>query len=390
MADTYVKKIRFEADTKQLEDSVKAFEKNLSTVEKQVDSSFSSPLRDSVKTFSRSFKDAFKESFGIAKTDVDRLKEQLADISDSISITTKKREAYAGILTSKDATDEEKADAQQQYDLLTRQLNNETKAKLDAEQKLTDAKLEANKQMYAKLGKVAGEKLGKIISNIGDAFKGFLKDMFTEALGMLEDIASYNLETTTKFNQQAVDLAVNYGLTGAEAYSTQKAAEQMGYGSVDTLIENMWNMNDAQKERFNKLQEQYKKSYEQDMELAQKYQEFTAEWEDFKKNFQMELLEWFSNNKDTIKSVLKLLMNFMKVTLKLLSAIADAFGVDAERTSEERLQASSDIVNSYKTANTNNVSISNTFNVSGTTTQTENQLSKIGSNVYRQFCNVFR
>lgn len=390
MADTYVKQIKITADTKQLEKSIKAFQNNLKDVEKQLNASLSSPLKTSVKDFSTSFKKSFKEALGFATSEVDELKAMLGDIDAQLSIKTKKRDALVAISKSSGATKEEREAAEAQAADLTGDINRLAKEKMSVESDVSEAQIKENRQMYSKLGAAAGKKLGEVFDKIGEMAKKFLSDMLKGALEMMDEIASYNLETSTKFNKEAVDLATSYGLVGGEAYGTQQAAKQLGFSGVDELIDNMWAMNDKQIERFTDLQEQYKKSYEEDMEMAQAYQQFETEWADFKKEFQRDLLSWFSDNKDTIKAVLEGLMDFMKVVLDILGAIADAFGTGHERSSTERAGATSDIINSYKNNTNNNVSVSNTFNVSGNSGQTNAQLSKAGSTTYRQIINAFK
>ena len=83
-------------------------------------------------------------------------------------------------------------------------------------------------------------------------------------------------------------------------------------------------------------------------------------------------------------------MDFMKAVLNILGAIAEAFGNETERSDSQRAAAANDIISSYRTSNSNNVSVSNTFNVSGTNLQSNQELQNAGSTTYRQIINAFK
>jgi len=386
-SSTYVKTIKFTSDTTEVLNKIKELNVDVSKLSKDVQDVFAS---SGTKKALSDFRKGFASAFSTSSDDVKKLKEELSTLADEKTQLMSAKSSIESQMKGKDKRTKEYKDLKKALDEIMKKIDKNLEDTFDKEDDLNIQKEKDSQEAMGKMGKAAGKKLISVFDSIGKAISGFITKMFEEALKKLDEIASYDLENTTTFSQNAIDLATNYGLTGADAYAVQTAAEKMGYGDVDTLIENMWNMNDNQREQFDEYVQMYKQSYENDKELASEYQKFKVEWEEFQEEFQMELLEWFSNNKDTIKQVMNLLMDFMKIVLDLLSAIASAFGNEIERSDSQRASATNDIINSYKNSNTSNVNVSNTFNVSGGMNQSNAELQNAGSTTYKQIMNAFK
>lgn len=383
---SYVKSIKFTADTTQVLNKIKELNVNVDKLSRDMTDVFAS---SGIKKALSDFRKGFTSAFDTSSDDVKELKQELSRLNEEkAELLTAKGTIETQLKSTKQGTDE--------YDELTKALEEITDKIQENVEKVFDttddlnvAKEKEELEAIQKLGQHAGKKLISIFESIGKKISDFIGDMFDKALEKLDDIAGYDLQNTTVFNQEALSLATDYGLTGSDAYAAQKASEQLGYGSVDTLIDNLWNMNDKQREQFNEYMQMYRQSYENDKELATNYQQFKFEWQKFQEELQMDLLEWFSNNKDTIKSAMELLISFMKSTLEMLSTIASVFGNETERSDIAKTSATTDIINSYKNSNTSNVSVSNTFNVSGGMNQSNSELKNAGSTIYKQIMKAF-
>lgn len=113
----------------------------------------------------------------------------------------------------------------------------------------------------------------EILQKIGDGFKQLISDITQRAFEMMDTIASYSANSRI-FSQEATNLKLNYGLTGAQAYAAQQASQLTGFGSFDSYLENQWFATKEQREEWQKLYKQYEKSYEQDEKVALEFQAF--------------------------------------------------------------------------------------------------------------------
>lgn len=224
----------------------------------------------------------------------------------------------------------------------------------------------------------AGKKAWKAIEDVAI-------DVWNTAKEMMQDIAAYSSNSRV-FSQEATDLKLNYGLSGAEAYAAQQASKDTKFGSFDNFIQQYAFAEEETKQRWQELFQKYQQTYEQDVEIALAFQEFETEWTDFKKEMSMELINFFMENKDSIKAIMKALIKFMEVGIEVFGGLLKWLG-DGVRGDEERTAATSDILQNYVNNNTQNynnktVSVSNTFN--GVQTSDRTELINAGSLTYSQ------
>lgn len=279
------------------------------------------------------------------------------------------------------------------------------KAAEDALEKLEDAYKLLSKEIDKDKAKSAGAKsdVGKVLKDgikdgLVDAGKkawkaitDVAKDAFKQAVEMMRDMVRFS-DSSRIFSEEAANLKLTYGLEGEEAYALTNALKDVGLGSVEEYLEKGWMLNEKQTKYLQEQITLYKDSFKQDEEIALEFQNFEVEWKQFKKELSIELIHFFMENKETIKSVMKMLMNFMQGVLKFVSWFMDVYSTDDTRTDSQRREATSDILQSYSITNggnsTRTVSVSNTFNGVQSTDRTE--LINAGSMTYQQIIEVLK
>ena len=215
----------------------------------------------------------------------------------------------------------------------------------------------------------------KLVS-VFDSFNDQLKKTLTKAIEEYQNIASYSLSTSLKMNQEAREQALMYGLSDAQNYALTKAMEEIGAGSVEDLY---W-MTEAQQERFSERIGYWTGQYNAlaDKNAFKTLEQLQAELNDIKTDFQMEVVQFVANNKETIIWTLKTGVSILQ---KIMDGLAWLIGTTPESGREGAL---SDAINNYSTSNNSqtNVKIDNSFN--GVSTDNLSKLRKAGNEVNRQ------
>lgn len=253
----------------------------------------------------------------------------------------------------------------------------------EIEKKLAEEDLKTNKSVnWAQQGKEVGERISDKMMNVLTSFlKGF-KNVLSDALSEFDEMSQYSLETSLRVNSSVREQALQYGLSSSENYAFSKAKNVMGI----TSEEDLYMMTPAQQERFANLIGKYTNQYQKisDKNLFAKYEEYQAAVQDFQDEFQMEVIEFFAENKDTIISVMNFLMECLSAILDAVSWISKRLGFDEEMSAEQNSAMISDIVDSYSISNSKstNVRIDNNFSNISPTEQA--QYIKAGKSVNRQ------
>lgn len=216
----------------------------------------------------------------------------------------------------------------------------------------------------ADLGKTFGNAVTKSLLAAGEVFVDFIKKSWQE----LGDMVSYS----TLSNERTRELAFGRGLTGSQAYGYQKAMDIMGFQSEEDLMF----ASGSQKEKFQELMNKYNEKYTElyDSGFFEKYMEFQYEMEDMKQELMVEVVGFFMENKDTIKTVMNALLRFAKVGIEGFGWIIDNFSGGANAAS------SSDIIRNYNSSNSTTIKIDNTFN--GVNTSDQSKLLNAGQMTY--------
>lgn len=250
------------------------------------------------------------------------------------------------------------------------------------------SKSTTNTENSGVVSKLMKDKLGDMLESIGNALTDFFKDTFKAAKERIFDMASYDLENSLFTNSSAREQALKYGITDAsQNYALSQAMGELGMSSEEDLMF----MNPAQQEKFAERMGYWSGKY---TELANKdffktVQEFQLEWSEFKYGMELGMIEFFMQNKDTIKQVMEAGIQFMEGTLTLLGAILDFLQIS--RSDSQRNAASMEIVRNY-TGGTNmtNVNISNTLNPSSQVLTDKQMLSQAGQLSYAQLIEALK
>ena len=240
-------------------------------------------------------------------------------------------------------------------------------------------------------GKKAFDKMADSIEKFKDKALETLKKFAEEALEELEEMASWDVFGSTKYNKDASEMYMSYGLQGADAYAMNKALEATGIDDIETyLTDPMVRSNQALLDAFNEQYEIAKKQYKEDLEIAKSYQEFQKEFDVFKRELKKSLIDFFMDNKDTIMTILKFLMKSMQLIVDLVGDIVSFFGGNTvkDRNDEQRQSDMNELLGvtnnstiSYDNRS-NNVNVNNTYNGVGKVDQ--GMLQNVGQMTYQQ------
>ena len=197
----------------------------------------------------------------------------------------------------------------------------------------------------------------QVWNTLGINLKSVFGDVVKELGAMLDPykgMASYGLGSSLFTNAAAREQAMKYGLSDSQNYALTQAMSMLGMSNDNDLMY----MNTAQKQKFNRLMDQYDSWYTQ-MEasgLLQNVQEAQLEFKMLKQEIAYKLLNWFAEHKDQIMTAINVIMKAVEVIANVIVAILNAIpgakhyssGVDASAIS------STGIVNNVNVNNTNN------------------------------------
>ena len=239
-------------------------------------------------------------------------------------------------------------------------------------------------------GRNAFNNMQRKIEDFATKAKDAIIDFVNDAIEAMQDMAAWDLQNSKVFNQDAVNMYMQTGLQGANAYGMSKALETQGFGSMDDFIEAMPFMNQEQLAYMQEIAEINKEQYAEDLEVALAFQEFQVEYDKFKQELQKSLIDFFMENKDTIMTILEGMMNFLGAILNVVDGIFGLFSSAKERSEEKKKQVTADILgvssstltNNNTTNNTSNVNVNNTFN--GVGQQDQSWLANTGQMTYQQ------
>lgn len=239
-------------------------------------------------------------------------------------------------------------------------------------------------------GKNAFNNMQRKIEDFATKAKDAIINFVNDAIEAMQDMATWDLQNSKVFNQDAVNMYMQTGLQGANAYGMSKALETQGFGSMDDFIEAMPFMNQEQLAYMQEIAEINKEQYAEDLEVALAFQEFQVEYDKFKQELQKSLIDFFMENKDTIMTILEGIMSFLDAILNVVDGIFGLFSSAKERSEEKKKQVTADILgvssstltNNNTTNNTSNVNVNNTFN--GVGQQDQSWLANTGQMTYQQ------
>lgn len=230
-----------------------------------------------------------------------------------------------------------------------------------------------------------GKKLGESISTKFDAvltkFADSFEKLLTDALDEFDEMSKYSLSTSLRVDSDIREQALQYGLSDAQNYAFSKVKDIMGI----TSDEDLYMMTPSQQNRFAELIGKYTSKYQEiaDKDLFSSYEEYLASIQDFQDELQMEVIEFFANNKDTIISALDFVVDTLSSIMEIISWINKT--LTGKTSSAEKSALVSDAINSYSVSNANtttNIKIDNSF--SNISPNDQSQYVRAGEAVYRQ------
>lgn len=238
---------------------------------------------------------------------------------------------------------------------------------------------EANKGFVGKQLKDFGKSFTTMFTNklatVGTDFAQSLKTLFKDSWAELNNMLKWSRLT----NQEVRNQAFQYGFDPSQNYAFSKVSELMGISGLEDIAY----MNQQQRgkffEKFNEYSDRYAQLY--DSGFFDTLEQYNWEMEEFKQDLQYSVIQFFVDNKDVIKGILKFLMSIMSG----ITAIAN-FLIKPARTQEEKLADARRILGvttSNTTNNNSNIRINNTFN--GVSQQDRSWLQNAGTMTYEQF-----
>ena len=189
------------------------------------------------------------------------------------------------------------------------------------------------------LGRVVGQKLYQGLKLVADK----IKEVFKDAIAEMKEMWKQSYLT----NEQTRENAFTYGMSAAQSYGFEKAKTMLGGLSDEDLMY----MNSSQAQKFRELMIKYTQKYNElyDQGYYDKMLEYEITKEEFKQDFQLELIKFFLDNKDTIMDVMNAVINIAKGFMNFLGSM--------------RVASASDVISNY--TNNKSINVDTTFNISG-------------------------
>lgn len=233
------------------------------------------------------------------------------------------------------------------------------------------------------LSKGAEKGFNEVVKQLKNLAKGGLRDVLLTLFSQIKSFISDSIsELSNMLNMSQLssaysrDLAFTYGFSPSQAYGWTKALEAVGLTSEQDLFYANTQELKQFREAFEKYSNYYNKLY--DSGFFEKLQDYQFEMQDFKNEMQMQIVEFFIDNKDTIKQGLQAIMTIADWVVKAFSWWM------GNKSSSDAVATSSDIVNQYINQNKSSsaqVSVNNTFN--NVDSSTSNAITSQLSNEYR-------
>lgn len=193
------------------------------------------------------------------------------------------------------------------------------------------------------------------LSNIANSFISGIANVFKEAWEELGNMVNQSFLTNDTYRENAF----SYGMSASESYGFEQAKSMLGVND-----ETMIYMDDYQWGKFRDIMTKYTERYEKlyDSGFFEDYLDFQIEMQEFKQDMEMEIIEFFMDNKDTIKDFMELTMDAMEFIVDALGWIMDFLDPDDRTSDEEKIDNINGILDQY--VSNNNVT-NNTVNMDG-------------------------
>ena len=211
------------------------------------------------------------------------------------------------------------------------------------------------------------------LKSVGRDFISDLNQMFEDAWDELNNMIGYSMLS----NAETRNLAFTYGFSGSQAYGYQKAMGLMGFRNEEDLMYATNEQLTMFKDMFEKYSDKYERLY--DSGLFKEMYQYQIEMQEFKEDLQMEVIQFYVDNKDVIKQGMEAILYIAQAVLSISSFLLS--------THNSRISSASDTISSYSTSTTN-ISVANTFN--GIDAGQQANLSRIGAMTTEQIAAIFK
>lgn len=215
------------------------------------------------------------------------------------------------------------------------------------------------------------KKIIEAVKKVADYVRQQFQELYASAKQLMEDVSDYITDSKYKvMSSSAREQMLTYGLSESENYAFSKVKSEMGISSEEDLF---W-MTKEQQEYFAERIGYWTEQYGKTKELAKMFQEYETEMANLKQDLTVNFIQFFLENRDLIKSVMTMSLEFMKFIITVLGGIANILGYAEERSDTQRSSAASDIISSYTTSSSKSVTQNNTYN--GVSSSTQAQISQ--------------
>lgn len=309
--------------------------------------------------------DKFKEAFKISDDDVEKLRKQMSDFAERKSTMQefgKMLQSYRSVMGAADYNDSTTQELIQAMEDLagSNEMLKEEYEKLTGSE---NSGLFSQKGMDVFIGNLKTQVINKL-SNIAKSLLSGIANVFKEAWQELGDMVNQSFLTNSTYRNNAF----TYGMSASESYGFEQAKSMMGLSEDD-----LYYMNDYQQEKFREIMTKYAERYEElyDSGFFEDYLDYQIEMQEFKQDMEMEIIEFFMDNKDTIKQFMELVMSAMEFLVDTVGAILDFFTGD-QTSDKEKLNEIGGILDTYVSNNnvsntTNNLHMDGNYTFNGTT-----------------------
>lgn len=247
---------------------------------------------------------------------------------------------------------------------------------------LTNGFRKFNSTLYALTG---------ISVKVSDVFKNILGDMSN----FIKAASTSDFGTSLITNSSSRSQQLRYGLTGAQNFALSQTMSMLGISGEEDLMY----MNTGQRALFTNYMEKYINWYNEvsSSGVLQDIQLMQLDFKMFRQELAMDLLNWISQNKDTIMDAVKATISAAKWIAEILLNIIKFFGnigtglfggsssvsidsANATMTSDRLLSGYSSTNNSKSVS----ISMSNTISGSGDVNSIREELNNFGDRLVKE------
>ena len=319
----------------------------------------------------------FKQSFKLTNEDFESLRNVFNEFEQKRQSIIEAGKMLQTYRTAKDlpADEDDEYTSQLQEYIRTLSENNEALKELASkyseqsdEEQEDDSSDDSTKDLQKKFDNFVGKLKRQVVdklSSIANSFISGIANVFNDAWAELGNIVDQSFLTNNTYRTNAF----SYGMSASESYGFEQAKSMLGV----TSEEDLWYMNEYQQEKFRDIMTKYAERYESlyDSGFFEDYLDYQIEMREFQQDVQLEIVEFFMDNKDTIKEFMNVGIESMQYIVDALAWIMDAINPNDATSNEEKIDNVNSILEQYVSNNSsvtnNTVNMDGTYTFNGTT-----------------------